>query len=165
VLNRVTLIYKSARLNKEKTVCATTTSLLSSGRLEPRKVIGSIDTSEFVVAVGGSLGFLLALGSEGVNWAWAGALMVGGVIAAPIAAWLVKRMPARILGVAAGGLIVLTNLQTFVEWTGASTAATGLATWLWALVWVQLIVVAVRAEQRARRAEEARADEATLTPA
>jgi uncharacterized membrane protein YfcA len=41
-----------------------TTSLLSSGRLEPRKVIGSIDTSEFVVAVGGSLGFLLALGSQ-----------------------------------------------------------------------------------------------------
>jgi len=27
-----------------------TTSLLSSGRLEPRKVVGSIDTSEFVVA-------------------------------------------------------------------------------------------------------------------
>jgi uncharacterized protein len=140
-----------------------TTSLLSSGRLEPRKVIGSIDTSEFVVAVGGSLGFLLALGSAGVNWAWAGALMVGGVIAAPIAAWLVKRMPARILGVAAGGLIVLTNLQTFVEWAGASNAVTGLATGLWALVWVQLIVVAVRAEQRARRAEEAKAEEATLT--
>ena len=36
-----------------------TTSLLSSGRLEPRKVVGSIDTSEFVVAVGGSLGFIL----------------------------------------------------------------------------------------------------------
>ena len=36
-----------------------TTSLLSSGRLEPRKVVGSIDTSEFVVAVGGSLGFLI----------------------------------------------------------------------------------------------------------
>ena len=42
-----------------------TTSLLSSGRLEPRKVVGSIDTSEFVVAVGGSLGFLIALGSPG----------------------------------------------------------------------------------------------------
>src|SRR6476660_3686849 len=28
-----------------------TTSLLSSGRLEPRKVVGSIDTSEFVVAI------------------------------------------------------------------------------------------------------------------
>jgi uncharacterized protein len=134
-----------------------TTSLLSSGRLEPRKVIGSIDTSEFVVAVGGSLGFLLALGSEGVNWAWAGALMVGGVIAAPIAAWLVKVMPPRILGVAAGGLIVLTNLKTFAEWAGADAAVTALLCAVWALVWVQLIVVAVRAEQRARRVEAAEA--------
>ena len=67
-----------------------TTSLLSSGRLEPRKVVGSIDTSEFVVAVGGSLGFLLGLGSQGINWGYAGALLAGGVIAAPIAAWLVK---------------------------------------------------------------------------
>jgi uncharacterized membrane protein YfcA len=138
-----------------------TTSLLSSGRLEPRKVIGSIDTSEFVVAVGGSVGFLLALGSEGVNWAWAGALMVGGVIAAPIAAWLVKVMPPRILGVAAGGLIVLTNLKTFAEWAGASAAITGLLCAVWTLGWVQLIVVAVRAEQRTRRVEA----EAALTTA
>jgi uncharacterized protein len=139
-----------------------TTSLLSSGRLEPRKVVGSIDTSEFVVAVGGSAGFLLALGSEGVNWAWAGALLVGGVIAAPIAALLVRIMPARILGVAAGGLIVLTNLKTFLEWAGVSSGMVGLVAALWALVWVQLIVVAVRAEQRARRLEAA---EEALSPA
>jgi uncharacterized membrane protein YfcA len=142
-----------------------TTSLLSSGRLEPRKVIGSIDTSEFVVAVGGSLGFLLALGSEGVNWAWAGALMAGGVVAAPIAAWLVKIMPPRILGVAAGGLIVLTNLKTFAEWAGADGLSSGLLCALWALVWIQLIVFAVRAEQRARRAEAEEAAGAALTPA
>lgn len=139
-----------------------TTSLLSSGRVEPRKVVGSIDTSEFVVAVGGSVGFLLALGSEGVNWGWAGALMIGGVIAAPIAAWLVKIMPARILGVAAGGLIVLTNIQTFMEWAGVEGALIALAAVVWALVWIQLIVVAVRAERRARRYEAA---EAELTPA
>ena len=130
-----------------------TTTLLSSGRVEPRKVVGSIDTSEFVVAVGGSVGFLLALGSEGVNWAWAGALMIGGVIAAPIAAWLVKIMPARILGVAAGGLIVLTNIQTFMEWAGVERSLIVLAAVVWALVWIQLIIVAVRAEQRARRLE------------
>lgn len=132
-----------------------TTTLLSSGRVEPRKVVGSIDTSEFVVAVGGSLGFLLALGSEGVNWAWAGALMVGGVIAAPIAAWLVKIMPARILGVAAGGLIVLTNIQTFMDWAGVSGGLIVVAAVLWTLVWAQLIVVAVRAERRSRRHEAA----------
>ncbi|HKE70218.1 MAG TPA: sulfite exporter TauE/SafE family protein [Nocardioidaceae bacterium] len=132
-----------------------TTTLLSSGRVEPRKVVGSIDTSEFVVAVGGSLGFLLALGSEGVNWVWAGALMVGGVIAAPIAAWLVKIMPARILGVAAGGLIVLTNIQTFMDWAGVSGGLIVVAAVLWTLVWAQLIVVAVRAERRSRRHEAA----------
>ena len=38
-------------------------------------MVGSIDTSEFVVAVGGSLGFILALGSQGINWGYAGALL------------------------------------------------------------------------------------------
>ena len=92
-----------------------TTSLLSSGRLEPRKVVGSIDTSEFLVAVGGSLGFVLALGSQGIEWEIAAALLVGGVIAAPFAAWLVKHLPATVLGVAAGGVIVLTNSKTILE--------------------------------------------------
>ena len=59
-----------------------TPTLLATGKIEPRKVIGSIDTSEFVVAVGGSLGFIFALGSQGIEWGYAGALLVGGVIAA-----------------------------------------------------------------------------------
>ena len=45
-----------------------TPAILASGRLEPRKVIGSIDTSEFLVAVAASLGFLLGLGSQGIDW-------------------------------------------------------------------------------------------------
>src|SRR3712207_9164965 len=48
-----------------------TPAILASGRMEPRKVIGSIDTSEFLVAIAASLGFLLALGSQGVDFAWA----------------------------------------------------------------------------------------------
>ncbi|MBB1037624.1 sulfite exporter TauE/SafE family protein, partial [Dietzia natronolimnaea] len=93
-----------------------TTSLLSSGRVEPRKVVGSIDTSEFVVAVGGSLGFLIGLGAAGIDWGYAAALLVGGVIVAPLAAWLVKHLPARVLGTAAGGLIVVTNSRTLLVW-------------------------------------------------
>ncbi len=42
-----------------------TTTLLSSGHLQPRKVVGPIDTSEFMVAVGGSLGFLRPSGRRG----------------------------------------------------------------------------------------------------
>jgi hypothetical protein len=131
-----------------------TTTLLSSGRLEPRKVVGSIDTSEFVVAIGGSLGFLLALGSAGIDWTLAAALLAGGAVAAPIAAWLVRLLPARILGVGAGGLIVLTNLKTLGESFGLSgmTVAGIAAGWL--VVWGQLLVLTLRAERRARAAQE-----------
>ncbi len=131
-----------------------TTTLLSSGRLEPRKVIGSIDTSEFVVAVGGSLGFLFALGSQGIEWGYALALLLGGVVAAPIAAWLVRHLAARLLGVLAGGVIILTNLKTIAESLGASSLTVGVLCAAWALVWLQLLTIAVRAERRSRVAPE-----------
>ncbi|MFS3127390.1 sulfite exporter TauE/SafE family protein [Nocardioides sp. Bht2] len=132
-----------------------TTTLLSSGRLEPRKVIGSIDTSEFVVAVGGSLGFLLALGSSGIDWAIVVALLGGGVIAAPIAAYLVRILPARVLGVAAGGLIVVTNARTLLLALGASEAATWWSVGGLFLAWVAGIYWAVRQEITSRRNEAA----------
>ncbi len=131
-----------------------TTTLLSSGRLEPRKVVGSIDTSEFVVAVGGSLGFLLALGSQGILWGYAGALLVGGVIAAPFAAWLVRIMPARVLGVGAGGLIVLTNTKTIAETLGASGLQVAVVAAFLAVAWIAGIVFAITQERSARRAED-----------
>ena len=132
-----------------------TTTLLSSGRLEPRKVVGSIDTSEFVVAVGGSLGFLFALGSQGIEWSIAGALLVGGIIAAPFAAWLVKILPAKVLAIAAGGIIILTNARTIALALGASTPV--LTTILIGLapVWVSLLVHVVRLERKSRREEAA----------
>ena len=58
-----------------------TPAILASGRLEPRKTIGSIDTSEFLVAVAASLGFLVGLGSENINGGWVIALLLGGMIA------------------------------------------------------------------------------------
>ena len=137
-----------------------TTSLLSSGRLEPRKVIGSIDTSEFVVAIGGSLGFLLALGSQGIPVDVAVALLVGGVIAAPIAAWFVKHIAARVLGVAAGGLIVVTNADTILEAVGLSGGALYAVLGVLAAVWLSAIVWAVRQERRSIAEVEAHADDA-----
>jgi uncharacterized protein len=127
-----------------------TTSLLSSGRLEPRKVVGSIDTSEFVVAVGGSLGFLIGLGAAGINWGYAGALLAGGVIAAPIAAWLVKHLAARVLGTAAGGLIILTNSKTLLEAVGVPGVGVAVAAATIFVLWISAIVWAVNQERLAR---------------
>lgn len=134
-----------------------TTSLLSSGRIEPRKVVGSIDTSEFVVTVGASIGFLLGLGSAGIDFSWVIALLAGGVVAGPIAAYIVRHLPARILGVAAGGLIIITNIKTVLEseWVGLEEGSS--TVWwivgLLALLWFSLIAGAVNAERAMRRAE------------
>jgi uncharacterized protein len=142
-----------------------TTSLLSSGRLEPRKVVGSIDTSEFVVAIGASLGFLVGLGSAGINFAWALALLAGGAIAAPIAAWIVRHLAPRVLGVAAGGFIVLTNAKTMLEsWLGFEETDASLYAILAVLLvaWVSLIVGAVNADRAAKRRLAEESGSATL---
>ena len=139
-----------------------TTSLLSSGRLEPRKVVGSIDTSEFVVAVGASLGFLFGLGSQGINWGYAGALLAGGVVAAPIAAWLVRHLAARVLGVAAGGLIILTNSKTLLEAVGVPGVGVAVAAATIFVLWISAIVWAVKQERVARATL---ADDRELEPA
>jgi uncharacterized membrane protein YfcA len=129
-----------------------TTSLLSSGRLEPRKVVGSIGASEFVVAVGASLGFLVGLGSAGINWGFAVALLAGGVIAAPIAAWLVRHLAPRVLGTAAGGLIILTNSKTLLETAGVPGVGVAATAVVIVVLWVSAIVWAVKQERLSRAA-------------
>ncbi|SFS62766.1 sulfite exporter TauE/SafE family protein [Marininema halotolerans] len=93
----------------------TTPTLLARKGAQPRTVVGSVDTSEFAIALAASLGFLISLGWSQVSWTWVIALMAGGVIAAPIAAWLVKIIPASLLGVLVGGLILVTNAKTLMS--------------------------------------------------
>src|ERR687893_467491 len=95
-----------------------TPTLLSSGRMQPRKVVGTVDTSEFVVALCASLGFLVSLSFAEIPWQVVGALLLGGIVAAPLAAWIVKMLPTRILGTAVGGGILLVKIKTFFEALG-----------------------------------------------
>lgn len=139
-----------------------TTSLLSAGRTAPRTVIGSVDTSEFLVSLFASVGFLVALGTTQLDLAIVGVLLLGGLIAAPIAAWLVSRLPARVLGTAVGGLIVVTNLRTILGSLGASTTAFGLVLAAVAVVWAALVTHSVVAHQRAR--DDAQPTEPTSNP-
>ncbi|MDE0545362.1 sulfite exporter TauE/SafE family protein [Microbacterium sp. C7(2022)] len=135
-----------------------TPALLASGRIEPRKVIGSIDTSEFLVAIAASVGFLLALGSEGFDWAWVAALLVGGIVAAPIAAWLVRKLPPRLLGSLVGGIIVFTNVRTLLI---ALEAPGAVFTWTLsaiALIWAAAVVISWRAWRREKALVERESD-------
>ncbi|GLX98678.1 sulfite exporter TauE/SafE family protein [Herbidospora sp. NBRC 101105] len=138
-----------------------TPAILASGRMEPRKVIGSIDASEFLVAIAASLGFLFGLGSQNIDFAWVGVLLLGGIIAAPIAAWLVRHVPPRILGSAVGGLIIITNVRTLLrsEWIAASAPVQTVVYVVLALVWVASIVYSVGEHRKTKAAE------AELTPA
>ena len=121
-----------------------TPALLSSGRLEPRKVIGSVDTGEFLVALGASAGFLVALPLGSLNFTWVGAILVGGLVAAPLAAYFVRHIPARILGAAAGGLILITNFRTLAGSLGIEGPALVAAYLVLAAVWAGAIVIAIR---------------------
>ncbi|QMW68164.1 sulfite exporter TauE/SafE family protein [Mumia sp. ZJ1417] len=142
-----------------------TPAILASGRLEPRKTIGSIDTSEFLVAVAASLGFIVGIGSQGVNYSWALALLIGGMIAAPIAAWLVRHIPPRVLGSLVGGLIILTNVRTLLksDWIDAPGDARSVVYVLIVALWVSAVAYSFkryREERDAERAEVAEAVEA-----
>ncbi|MBM0278201.1 sulfite exporter TauE/SafE family protein [Micromonospora tarensis] len=138
-----------------------TPALLVSGRMEPRKVIGSVDTAEFVVAGAASVGFLIGLGTEGFLLPTVAALLIGGLIAAPLAAWLVRIVPAQLLGAAVGGVIVLTNARTLIR---SAELGGPLRPTLYALLaagWLTALVFAVRALRRTRRA---RAEGANALP-
>lgn len=136
-----------------------TSSLLASGRLEPRKVVGSVDTSEFVVAVAASVGFLLTLSQEGLSWVTVAGLMVGGVIAAPFAAYIVRLLPARVLGTAAGGLIILTNTRTLLNGFDVATGIVNSILVVLAVAWIAAIVLAVRSARAEREGAEPTEDE------
>jgi len=96
----------------------TTSTLMASGRLRPRTVIGTVSGSEFIVSVAASIGFLLSLGTEGIQWDVVAALLIGGSIAAPISAWLVRKFDDRALGTAVGGLIILINIDRLLLLAG-----------------------------------------------
>jgi uncharacterized membrane protein YfcA len=136
-----------------------TPALLASGRMEPRTVIGSIDTSEFLVALAASLGFLLSLGSQGVNFVWVAGLLGGGLIAAPIAAWLVRHIPPRMLGSMVGGVIVLTNTRTLLnsDWIAAAGPVRYTVYGLLYAIWAAAVVHSYRQYRKDRLLESAEA--------
>ena len=85
-----------------------TSNLLVQGA-HPRKVIGTVNTAEFFLAVTISATFLFSLGAEAFTQAMAG-LLIGGVAAAPLGGYFAKRIPARALLIIVGTVLTATSL-------------------------------------------------------
>ena len=139
----------------------TTSTLMAAGRSEPRRIVGTVNTAEFLVTLAATLGFAIGMWNDLVaNLAAVLALLAGGVIAAPIAAWLINRMNPIALGGLVGSLIVALNLPVVLK-------AVGVDQHLWAVRVVVLLIGAAltwRGVLRARRnsAAASRAEGATV---
>jgi uncharacterized protein len=128
-----------------------TPTLLSTGKVEPRKVIGSVDTSEVLIALAASIGFLTSLSDKNLSWTTIAALLLGGVIAAPLAAYLVRIVPMRLIGVGAGGLIVLTNARTLIKTFGLPAPSPTVIYIVISIAWITAVAYTVRNVVRERR--------------
>jgi len=121
--------------------------LLHKG-LPPRFSIGSVNTAEVAVAAVSAGTLLGALGSGGISVSVVIAMLLGGIVAAPISAYVVRKVPARPLGVAVGGLLLLTNSRDLADWAGLGTIR-------WLLYGVAVVLVALAAlYPRFMRADE-----------
>ncbi|MFV8378933.1 sulfite exporter TauE/SafE family protein [Flavobacterium sp. LB3R33] len=86
-----------------------TSTLLGNGR-NPRYTIGSVNAAEFAVAFASGVTFMLFGGIQG--WQVIIGLILGGVIAAPIAAILVNRIKRKPMMILVGILIIILSLKT-----------------------------------------------------
>ena len=85
-----------------------TGNLLVQG-LDPRRTIGTVNTAEFFLTFTVSATFIFAMGWQAFTTATAG-LLIGGVIAAPLAAVIASKARAKTLMIAVGSLLTLTSL-------------------------------------------------------
>jgi len=86
-----------------------TSTLLGRGR-NPRYTIGSVNAAEFAISFASGITFMLFGGIHG--WQVIIGLILGGVIAAPLGAYLVNKIKRKPMMVAVGVLIILLSLKT-----------------------------------------------------
>ena len=84
-----------------------TSNLLMQGA-DPRKTIGTVNTAEFFLTTTISLAFIATLGLEAFTIAAIG-LIIGGLLAAPLGAILVRRFPAKRLLTMVGTVLIATS--------------------------------------------------------
>jgi uncharacterized protein len=89
-----------------------TTTLITKGR-SPKYVIGSVSLTEFFVTLASAFTFFTLLGVT--HWQVILALVIGGLIAAPLAARLAGRLPRKTSFILLGILVIFWSLRILVN--------------------------------------------------
>jgi uncharacterized membrane protein YfcA len=92
---------------------AIVTSTLVGQGTKPRYAIGTVNLSEFFVTATISATFLMTIGLT--LWPMIAGLVIGGVIAAPFAAYATRYLPDRTLMVLVGLVVVVLSLRGLVR--------------------------------------------------
>ena len=116
------------------------TPFLMGRKLAPRFAVGSVNTAEVAVAAVSVTSLVAAVGKGDLKVGIAVAMLLGGMLAAPVAAWSIRHIPPRPMGVAVGGLLLLTNAREL-----GNSAGLGAERWLaFALVAALVALAALR---------------------
>ena len=105
--------------------------------VRPNYAIGCVNTAEVAVAATAALSLVASLGRSGFNAAVVVAMLIGGVIAAPVAAWFIRRVPPRPVGLAVAALLLLTNARELAAWAKLSSSP-----WMWA-IYLSIVAIVV----------------------
>jgi len=89
-----------------------TTTMLANGE-PPRKTIGSVNLTEFFVTFAEAVTFLLTLGT--CDWPVVVGLLLGGGLAAPVGAFLTKKIPTRTMLLIVGLVVIFLQLRTLYQ--------------------------------------------------
>lgn len=92
-----------------------TSTLISKGKT-PRYIIGTVSLTEFFVTLGSALTFFLILGASHIQTI--AGLIIGGLLAAPIAARFAGKMKTKSILIAVGTLVIISSLRTLLKTAG-----------------------------------------------
>ncbi len=90
-----------------------TSTLIARGN-SPRKSIGTVNFSEFFVTIAQSATFFVVIGL--VSWKMILGLIIGGIIAAPLAAYTCRKVNVRFLILFVALIVIVTNILSLIKY-------------------------------------------------
>jgi len=88
-----------------------TTTLISKGR-HPKYVVGSVSLTEFFVTLASAFTFFIMMGVH--HWQVVIALIIGGLMAAPLAAKLIGKLPRKLSLILLGTMVIIWSVRILV---------------------------------------------------